>query len=108
MPLVRRATAPSVCAGLLHAPEWLFLDEATSALDADSERRVYEAVVSRLSGTTIVSIAHGPALASLHERRLIVTPGVASVEATVVELPLGELLASGQARARPPAGLPRK
>ena len=43
VPVARRAAAPSACAGLLHAPEWLFLDEATSALDGRQRgARVYE------------------------------------------------------------------
>src|SRR5262249_61032410 len=54
----------------LHAPAWLFLDEATAALDEAAEQRIYRALRGQLEETTIVSIAHRPAVAAFHERPL--------------------------------------
>ncbi|MBY0338685.1 MAG: ABC transporter ATP-binding protein/permease [Acetobacteraceae bacterium] len=60
---------------LLNAPDWLFLDEATASLDEDAERRFYETLRERLPGMTVVSIAHRPAVARFHDRRLRVEGG---------------------------------
>jgi putative ATP-binding cassette transporter len=62
---------------LLVRPDWLFLDEATASLDPDSEADAYRVLKERLPGTTIVSIAHRPSVAALHDRRLVFrrTPG---------------------------------
>lgn len=51
---------------LLTRPDVLFLDEATSALDPASEAALYEAVLSELPDTAIVSIAHREAVAKYH------------------------------------------
>lgn len=55
----------------LKQPKWVFADEATSALDARAERTLYERLVAlvRGNGGGLVSIAHRPALAGLHEHR---------------------------------------
>ncbi len=58
---------------LLGRPDWLFLDEATASLDPQAERALYEMLKARLPDTTIVSIAHRPAVAELHARRLILS-----------------------------------
>lgn len=55
---------------LLLRPEWLFLDEATASLDPESEAALYRTVHERLPHTTVVSIAHSPAVAKLHDRQL--------------------------------------
>jgi vitamin B12/bleomycin/antimicrobial peptide transport system ATP-binding/permease protein len=62
---------------LLIKPAWLFLDEATSSLDDASQTRLYELLTQRLTGTTIISIAHRSELASFHPQRLELraTPG---------------------------------
>ncbi len=54
---------------LLLKPDWLFLDEATASLDPEAERALYAAFQERLPGTTLVSIAHRPAVAAFHDRR---------------------------------------
>lgn len=59
---------------LLIAPRWLYLDEATSALDEDAEQSIYRLLRERLPQTTIVSIAHRPAVAPFHSQRLRVVP----------------------------------
>ncbi len=56
---------------LLAKPDWLFLDEATASLDPESEAALYQTLKERLPGTTIVSIAHRPTVAALHDRRLV-------------------------------------
>lgn len=61
---------------LLNRPDWIFLDEATSALDEDMERRLYAMLRERLPRATLVSIAHRPAIAAFHTRRLRLAPGI--------------------------------
>lgn len=69
----------AVARALLHRPEWLFLDEATSALDAKLERELYELLRARLPDSALISIAHRPAVAGYHTRRLeVATDGTAS------------------------------
>jgi vitamin B12/bleomycin/antimicrobial peptide transport system ATP-binding/permease protein len=60
---------------LLHQPKWLFLDEATSALDDDAQASLHRLLTARLTGTTIVSIAHRPAVAGFHDRTLELVRG---------------------------------
>ncbi|WP_043342211.1 ABC transporter ATP-binding protein/permease [Belnapia moabensis] len=60
---------------LLLKPRWLFLDEATASLDPEAEARFYELLKERLPGTTLVSIAHRPAVARYHQRALRVRDG---------------------------------
>jgi putative ATP-binding cassette transporter len=55
---------------LLHKPKWLFLDEATSALDDRAQSDLHQLLASRLTDTTIVSIAHRPAVAEFHDHKL--------------------------------------
>jgi putative ATP-binding cassette transporter len=67
---------------LLYRPTWLFLDEASSALDEPTERRMYELLAERLPGAAIISVAHRPSVAAMHNRQLVIDPsvqGVASV-----------------------------
>lgn len=52
---------------LLQQPACLFLDEATSALDEASERALYQTVLDALPHTTVISVAHRPAVAAFHE-----------------------------------------
>jgi putative ATP-binding cassette transporter len=56
---------------LLVKPDWLFLDEATASLDPDTEGRLYATLKRRLPGTTIISIAHNPAVAAFHDRHVV-------------------------------------
>jgi putative ATP-binding cassette transporter len=60
---------------LLLKPDWLFLDEATASLDPEAEARFYTLLKERLPGTTLVSIAHRPAVAQYHQRALRVREG---------------------------------
>jgi putative ATP-binding cassette transporter len=64
----------AVARALLQRPDWLFLDEATSALDEAAERRLYQLIRERLPDTTLVSIAHRPAVAEHHARRIAFVP----------------------------------
>ncbi len=47
---------------LMRSPVLLVLDEATGQLDAENERQILEALKSLRGHTTIVAIAHRPAL----------------------------------------------
>lgn len=60
---------------LLARPDWLFLDEATASLDPEAEAALYRLLHQRLPGTTIVSIAHRPAVGEFHERHLVFQRG---------------------------------
>ena len=62
----------AIARALLQRPDWLFLDEATASLDPDSEAMLYGLLKRELPGTTIVSIAHRPAVAAFHDRHLVV------------------------------------
>ncbi|MBL8471092.1 MAG: ABC transporter ATP-binding protein/permease [Rhodocyclaceae bacterium] len=60
----------SIARALLMRPDFLFLDEATSALEERMESRLYEELARRLPHCAVMSIAHRPALARFHSRRL--------------------------------------
>jgi putative ATP-binding cassette transporter len=61
----------AVARAVLARPDWLFLDEATASLDPESEAHLYALLRRLLPGTTIVSIAHRPSVAALHDRNLV-------------------------------------
>ena len=70
----------AIARALLLKPEWLFLDEATASLDPASEFQILEILRERLPNTTIVSIAHRPEVAAMHDahfevRRIDGQPG---------------------------------
>jgi len=60
----------AIARAVLNKPDWLFLDEATSALDEPSQQRLYQLLNEKLKNATIISIAHGLALADFHDRLL--------------------------------------
>jgi putative ATP-binding cassette transporter len=60
----------AIARALLARPDWLFMDEATANLDPDSEADIYAMLQRRLPDTTLVSIAHRPALAAMHDTEL--------------------------------------
>ena len=43
---------------LIYEPAWLFMDESTSALDEETEKAMYELLLSRLARTTLISVGH--------------------------------------------------
>lgn len=55
---------------LLAKPDWIFLDEATASLDPEAEAHVYTTLKQRLPRATLVSIAHRPSVAAMHDERL--------------------------------------
>ena len=61
----------AIARALLARPDWLFLDEATSSLDPVAEASLYEALRTHLPDTTLVSIAHRPAVAAYHDRAVV-------------------------------------
>ncbi|MCK8783006.1 ABC transporter ATP-binding protein/permease [Roseomonas sp. NAR14] len=60
---------------LLLRPDWLFLDEATASLDPAAEQHLYRVLKQELPGTALVSVAHRPAVAEFHDRRVQVKDG---------------------------------
>ncbi len=60
----------AIARALLARPDWLFLDEATANLDPDAEAAMYRTLMERLPATTIISIAHRPAVAAHHDLHL--------------------------------------
>jgi putative ATP-binding cassette transporter len=71
---------------LLNAPDWLFLDEATSALDEATEQHLYGLLRTRLTRTTLVSIAHRASVAKFHDRRVELVPDGAGTRLTEAAL----------------------
>jgi vitamin B12/bleomycin/antimicrobial peptide transport system ATP-binding/permease protein len=64
----------AIARALLNKPDWLFLDEATASLDEATEAHLYALLRDRLPNTTLVSIAHRPAMAQYHEKRYALQP----------------------------------
>ena len=60
---------------LVARPDWLFLDEATASLDPEAEVELYATLRRSLPETTIVSIAHRPSVAAMHDRHLVFAGG---------------------------------
>jgi putative ATP-binding cassette transporter len=77
----------SVARAILQQPQWLFLDEATAAVDAATEKQLYGLLLSRLPDTTIVSIAHRPAVVPFHRTRLLIDPATRSLRSEPVPQP---------------------
>jgi putative ATP-binding cassette transporter len=82
---------------LVHAPRIVFLDEATSALDSGNEAALY--ALLRAKGTTLVSIAHRPAVLRHHTHVLrlkgegeweLLEAGAFQFDGTVVSFPGGK------------------
>ncbi len=63
---------------LLTRPDWLFLDEATASMDPQGAAELYAKLRERLPNTTLLSIAHHPEVAKLHEGQLILHRGLGS------------------------------
>ncbi|MDR3428904.1 ABC transporter ATP-binding protein/permease [Silvimonas sp.] len=61
---------------LLNPPGVLLMDEATSALDSETEATLFAALLARLPGCIMVSVAHGDELRPYHNKVLSCTaPG---------------------------------
>ena len=69
----------AIARALLQRPDWLFMDEATANLDPEAESELYTTLRRQLPDTTIISIAHRPAVAALHDTSQVFrrTPGQA-------------------------------
>jgi putative ATP-binding cassette transporter len=77
----------AVARALLAKPSWIFLDEATASLDPESEAEIYRVLKAHLPEATLVSIAHGPAVAAFKEGRIMfersgAAPGTLTMGAT--------------------------
>ncbi|MBE9606509.1 ABC transporter ATP-binding protein/permease [Acetobacteraceae bacterium H6797] len=65
----------AIARALLLRPLWLFLDEATASLDPAAEEELYAKLKEALPGSSIISIAHRPAVAQFHDRHLLMKDG---------------------------------
>ncbi len=72
---------------LLNRPDWLFLDEATANLDPQGEAEMYRVLRERLPGTAVMSIAHRPEIAALHEEVLTLRRGEESKAGALPQTP---------------------
>ena len=70
---VRRTAAPGIRCVLVHEPSIVILDEATSALDSGNEASLYGRLLD--NSTTLLSIAHRPAVLRHHTHVLHLTGG---------------------------------
>jgi putative ATP-binding cassette transporter len=68
----------------LFAPQWLFLDEATSAMDEEDEEALYQGLIDRLPGLSIVSVGHRSSLKRFHPRHVRIEAGHLENQAAVV------------------------
>jgi putative ATP-binding cassette transporter len=64
----------SFARALLLKPDYLFMDESTSSLDIETERHLYETLLSRLPRATVVSVAHRDTLTRFHTHEMRVGP----------------------------------
>ena len=90
---------------LLARPDWLFLDEATASLDAEAEAALYASLKRLLPGTTVVSIAHRPAVREFHDRHLVFQrgpQGPGRIVETFAEKNIGEKTGAAVALFVPP------
>ncbi|WP_213879182.1 ABC transporter ATP-binding protein/permease [Pseudomonas sp. dw_358] len=60
---------------LLFAPKWLYMDEATSAMDEEDEAVLYQALIDRLPGLTMLSVGHRSSLKRFHTRQVRIEDG---------------------------------
>lgn len=97
----------AIARGLLSKPLLLVLDEATSALDSINQSAI-AATISRLSGITIVVIAHRPSMVAIADWVVALDKGqivqMGEFEALRLQAgPLAELLVSESSPAEPDA-----
>lgn len=65
----------SFARALLYKPQWLFLDEATSAMDEEDEAVLYQSLIDRLPGLSIISVGHRSSLRRFHPRLVRIEGG---------------------------------
>ncbi len=70
---------------LLLQPRWLFLDEATSALDEEAEAMLYTAILERIGGCAVISVAHRSSVARFHSRQIVLSRHAGLRSARMVE-----------------------
>ena len=71
---------------LVRRPALLVIDEATAQLDAENERRILAALQSLRGRTTVVAIAHGPALLQAADGIVLLESGRVAATGTWREL----------------------
>lgn len=65
----------SFARALLYRPQWLFLDEATAAMDEEDEAALYDGLIERLPGLSILSVGHRSSLRRFHPRQVRIEGG---------------------------------
>ena len=88
---------------LLNRPDWLFLDEATANLDPQSEADLYRVLRDRLPETGVMSIAHRPDVAALHDHVLVLERSAQGGSAQGGSAQGGRLVAADAVTAAPAA-----
>ena len=86
---------------LMRMPALLVIDEATAQLDAENERRILAALQSLRGRTTVVAIAHGPALLEAADGIVLLKSGRIAATGTWREL-AAEITAAGSLRRMAP------
>ena len=86
---------------LMKRPALLVIDEATAQLDAENERWILAALQSLRGRTTVVAIAHGPALLEAADGIVLLRSGRVAATGTWREL-AGEITAAGSPRRTDP------
>ena len=86
---------------LMRMPALLVIDEATAQLDAENERRILAALQSLRGRTTVVAIAHGPALLEAADGIVLLQSGRVAATGTWREL-AAEITAVGSLRRMAP------
>ena len=74
---------------LMRRPALLVIDEATAQLDAENERWILASLESLRGRTTVVAIAHGPALLQAADRIVLLESGRVAATGTWRELAAG-------------------
>jgi len=59
-----------IARALLFKPDFVFFDEATASMDEPSELDIYNMLLERMKGATIISIGHRSSLQQFHKRLL--------------------------------------
>ena len=83
----------SLARALMKRPALLVIDEATAQLDAENERWILAALQSLRGRTTVVAIAHGPALLEAADGIVLLQSGRVAATGTWREL-AGEITAA--------------
>jgi putative ATP-binding cassette transporter len=65
----------AIARAMLHEPDYLLMDESTNAVDRETEAHLFDLITDRLSGATLVTVSHYPALDRYHSHTLRLLAG---------------------------------